>query len=166
MREAICRSVSAAVAHLHHRARVVAQRNGAALGRADAHGVNPDAVLRGDLRLVDHVAFEVLAVGDEDEDLQVIRLAFEGVDGGVDGGGDVGAGARDGVGVELAQGVLERVMVDGQRALEEGVAGKGDQPEAIVRQLIGEVGQGELGPLEAVRLHVLGQHALGAIDRD
>jgi hypothetical protein len=55
-------------------------------------------------------------------------------------------------------------MVEGEGALEEGVSGKGDEAEAVVGEAVGEIGDGELGPLEAARFDVFGEHAFGAID--
>ena len=134
------------------------------VGRADADGVDFQPALRGVLGGVEDAAFEVLAIGDEDQEFQVVGLAFQRVDGLVDGGGDVGAGTRNGVGVEFAHGGLEGVVVERQRALRgrrrrrrrsgRGGCRAGDRRNRRWRAW----------RARAVRLHVLGQHALGAID--
>ena len=149
---------------VHGGAGIVPLGNDAAVGRSDADGVNFKPALRGIFGGGEDASFEVLAIGDEDEEFHVVGLAAEGVDGLVDGAGDVAARTRNGVGVEFAHGGLEGVVVERQGALQKGVAGKGDQAEPVVGKVIGEIGYGQLGAFDAVRFHVLGQHALGAID--
>ena len=82
----------------------------------------------------------------------------------VDSAPDVGPAARDDRGVEGVERLEERVVVERHRALDEGVAGERDEPDAVAREPVDEVANGELRALEARGLHVVGVHALGGVD--
>ncbi len=147
-------------------ARVVRNRDQIALRRADADGIDLEAVLGRLLGGVDRRALEVFAVGHEDEELGAARLGPEGFLGLADRAGDIGPAARDRGGVERVDRLPEGVPVERQRAFEEGFSGEGDQPQPVPVEPVGQIVDRHPGPGQPVGLHVLGQHALRGVDRE
>lgn len=72
----------------------------------------------------------------------------------------------DAAGVGLLEGAEERVVVARQRALQEGLAREGDEPDVAGPLAADEVGDGDLGPREARGAHVGDQHGLRDIERE
>ncbi len=70
-------------------------RNQVAVGRADADGVNLQAILRRRFRRSERVAFEVLAVGKQDEDFVRARAVLQRGLRLANGAGDIRAAARE-----------------------------------------------------------------------
>ena len=146
------------------------QRDQRAFRRAEAHGEHPDPGRRGVLGGLDPGGLLTLdrglAVGQQ-EDGAVARLVLaEGFQGQVDGPAQVGAAARDQVGVQFGHGIEHGVVVDGQRGLEEGAARERHQPQAVALEQANEVVDGEFLAGEPVRREVRGQHALGHVGDD
>jgi len=137
-----------------------------AVGGANANRVDFQSVLGGIPGGINDAAFEVLAVGDKDKEFLVVRLAAECINGQIKGRGDVCAGAWNGVRIELTHRGLEGIMIERQWNLQKRFARKINQPKPVVRQLVGKVGDGQLGSLDTVWFHVLGEHALRAINSE
>ena len=97
-----------------------------------------------------HLAFVVLAVGDEDERLVAALTTLECLEARVDGVGERRAALGDDADIHGAQTFRECLVVESQRTLHEGAAGKGDQADTIAAQLLDEVLHGELGTFETV----------------
>ncbi len=99
------------------------------------------------------VAAEVFSVGEEDHH-PVLRAAVGVVEHLArqhQRVADVGAALGHRVGVDRAQEHLRRVVVGGERALDEGVAGEGDDRHPVALELVEQRGQLELGALDAAR---------------
>ena len=117
-------------------------------------------------RLVGHLlraAAMVLAVGQQHQHPVLPVLGIEGLEGGLDGAGDVRARGRDQIGSQHVQEDLEGAVVQGERALQEGLAGEGHQGHAIPGQAIHELADFLLGAGHAVGLDVLGVHGQGHV---
>ena len=111
--------------------RVRRQGNEITLRGAHADGVDLQAVLtRRRLSGSQRVAFEILAVGDQDENLVAAGTAPQRGCGLANGARDIGAAARNGVDVDRAQGFVECAIVEGDGADQKGVAGKGHEAHA------------------------------------
>jgi hypothetical protein len=138
----------------------IRDRNQLALRTAHAHreDLHPR---RGHLPGGGHgVSRMMLSVRDHDEDPQFGSRDRKRRQAVADGLGQIRAPAGDGVGRELLQGQEERAVVRRQRALEEARAGEREDPDPLPFELHQQVPDRQLGPREAVRLHVLRQHAL------
>ena len=57
-------------------------------------------------------------------------------------------------------------LSDGGRTLEEGVACKRDQSDAVTAQLFHEIAHPPFSLLQAVRFDILGEHALGGVEEE
>jgi hypothetical protein len=114
-----------------------------ALRSADADGVDLQAGVRGLARGLDGAVIVVFAVGEQDEDLVVGGVLFEGSQGGGNGFRQGGAAERNDADSEGVEVLAEDLLVEGERALEEGGAGEGDEAEAV--------GAGEAGQVRAAR---------------
>src|SRR5262249_17793275 len=104
-----------------------------------ADGVDPDTAVGGALGRLLHLALVVLAVRDEDERLVLPLPALEGLERRVDRPGQRGATSRDDTHLERIEALAEGAVVEGQRALHEGGAREGDEPDAIATELADEV---------------------------
>ncbi len=140
-----------------------AQGDGAALLGADSDGIDGDPAFGGFARLPDPALLEVLPVGDQDDDPEVVvggkgRLRLP------EGRGQVGAPGGDHVGVHRLERLEEGPVVEGERALEEGVAGEGDEPDPVALELVDEILDGQFRADETVRLDVGGEHAPGGVE--
>ena len=81
-------------------------------------------------------------------------------------GAEVGASARDNLGIELVDRLEDGLVIDSERRLDEGTSGKGDQPDSVLGEGEDDVLRRELGAGEAIRREVIGHHAARGIDRD
>ena len=79
---------------------------------------------------------------------------------------EVGAADGDDAGVDIVEHHAEGGVVAGGWALEEGVAGEGDEADAVAVELIEEVSDAPFGLLEAVGFEVGGEHAVGGVEGD
>ena len=140
------------------------KRDALARGRADAHGVDRDALLRGLAGRDARVAREILSVAHEHQQLLAVGRGAEGFLGLVEHGADVAAAARDDLAVEGLQRFAEGRVVAGERRLQERAAGEGDQAHAIALELAQQIDHRELRARQPVGLHVRGQHAARDID--
>ncbi len=100
-------------------------------GAADADGENLDTVLRCLFRGGDAFPAKVFTVRDEDQDLFGRASRLEDSHGLSDGRGNVGAAARDHFRVESVQRFAEGIVIKCHRALQKGIARKGNQPHAV-----------------------------------
>ena len=82
------------------------------------------------------------------------------------GGGDIGASARNGVGIQRLHRIAKGIVIGRNRSLQKGIAREGNQTDAIAMQVVEQILRGQLRAGEPVRLHVRSQHALGRVDRD
>ena len=133
-----------------------------ALSRADADGVDAQAVLGRFLGRRHGAGVVVLAVGEQDEDLVVVAF-FVGGERGLNGFGNSRPALGDGVHVESLDALAEGRVVNGKRALQERAARKGDEPEAVRLRALHQVQRGQLGPRQAVGRDVLRQHAFRGV---
>src|ERR1019366_9322237 len=79
---------------------------------------------------------------------------------------DIGAGNRDSSVVDGHEGVLEGAVVEGQGALEEGLASEGNEPDAAVAAALHVIQDGQLGALQAAGGYVTCEHTAGAIQNE
>ncbi len=139
-------------------------RNELARERAHPDGVDGDPRRRRPLGLGEPLALEILSVGEQHHHLLPPRLGRQRVRGDVDPSPDVGPAARDRGRVERIDGLEQRRMIERHGALQERVAGEGDEADAVSGEPVDEVVDRELGPLEPARLHVVRVHAPGRVD--
>ena len=92
--------------------------------------------------------------------------ALEGADGRLQGDLKVGPAKRNGIGIQGIGELEETGFVDGQRTKQEGIAGKGDQAEPVRRIGPDEFPHQPLSLRQPVRLHIIGQHTPGNIEKD
>ena len=137
-----------------------------AIRRADADGENAQARLLalarrryGRVRVV-----VVLAVGEEHENLVVLSLLLKRGARGLNRLGQRGAALGNHVYVEEIHALPERFLIERKRALQKRAAGERDQPEAVALRETHQIDRRELRARQAVRLHVIGQHAFRGVD--
>ncbi|EKD35771.1 MAG: hypothetical protein ACD_75C01785G0002 [uncultured bacterium] len=140
-----------------------AEGNQFTLFGADADGMDGEALCRRFLGGFYRIAFEVFPVGDDDENL-VIGCIAEHFHGAVDDLDDIGAALGDELGIHGRQRLFEGIVIKGQRAHEIGGAGKGQEPHPVAVQPADEIEDRQMRPLQPVRFHVLGEHALRGIE--
>ena len=128
-------------------------------------GEDAQAFLGGFLGGLQRAGVVVLAVGEQHEHLVVVAF-LEGGQGSLDRFGDGRAALRDDVHVQRLDALAEGRVVNGQRALQEGAAGEGDQAEAVGLGALHQVQRGQLGARQAVGRDVLRQHALRGVNGD
>ena len=133
-------------------------------GRADAHGVDADALLRDLARGRDGAALEILAVGEHDQALLVPLLGGERSAASRSALARSVPAVRDDARIERLQRLEEGVVVERERGLEERGARERDQADAVVLEPADQVDDRELRALEAIRSRVLGQHAARHVD--
>ena len=98
------------------------------------------------------------------QDLLIGRLVVQRGARHFDRAADVGAAARDDRRVDGVERLREHVAIERQRALQERVAGKRHQPDAIALELRDQIGDGELGARQPIGLQVGRAHALRRVD--
>ena len=132
---------------------------------ADADSIDLEPVLTGGrLRRSQGAALEVLAIGDENQDFVAagapaqchLRLT--------NGACDVGAAARDGVGVDGAERLVKRGVIEGDGTYQKGAAGKCHDADGIAVQAIGEVVDRQFCAHQPIGLDVGRQHAARSVD--
>ena len=141
----------------------IGHRHKFAAGTADADGENLDALFGRRLRCRDAFTAEVFAIGDEHENFFRCGARLEHGLGFTDRRRHVSAAERDRGGVEGVERLAEGVVVERHRALQEGVASKGHQTHAVAFEFGDEILHAKLCASQAVRLHVLRQHAFGSV---
>ncbi len=135
-----------------------------AVAGANAHREDAQAFLRRLLRRLQRTGIVVLTVREEDQHLVVVALLV---------GGERSlnrihqgrAALGNNVHIERLDALAEGRVVYGQRALQEGAAGEGDQAQAVGFGALHQIERGELGPGEAVRRDVRRQHAFRGVNR-
>ncbi len=136
--------------------------NERAAGGTDADGENPDLPGRFARRFEDAGA-QVLAVGEEDQRPLVALPLAKGLQRHADRFGKVGAAQRDDAGIEFVEGSEDGALIDGQRRLQKGGPGKGDDAHAVALQGVEEILRGEFGPVQPVGRDVVGEHGTGDV---
>ena len=147
----------AGVFHKLRAAVLVGNGDERAVRRADPDGEDAHRRRRLDRR-VESPGIEVFAVGEEDQGVAFALALAERLGCCADGLGDVCAAQGDHVGVEFSERGKHRRVIDGERRLQEGGPGEGDQSEAVAFQRVGEVLRRELGAFEPIGGHVGRQH--------
>ena len=138
-------------------------RDERAVRRTEPDGENPHRAVQlfGGFH---RVLVQFLAIGEKDE-RAVVALAFaKSLDRRLDRRRDVRAAARDDVGVEFAERVEHRAVIDRQRRLQKRAARKSDQPRAVALELADQILRRQLRAPEPVRREVGGEHAFRAVD--
>src|SRR5262245_23608653 len=136
-------------------------------GRAtDTHRENLHAIFRSRLRSSDCLTAEIFAVGDENKNFVRRRARLENRFCFVNGRGDISSAARDDIDIECVERFAKRVVIERDWTLQKRTAGERNQTDAIAVEFRDEISDGELCAREAVRLHILRQHALRSVDRE
>ena len=89
----------------------------------------------------------------------VVAVLLEKPLGFLDRAGEVGALARDEIGIKRVQGLAESLVIERQRAQRERASGERDQADAVAFQVGNEVDDPEPRAFEPVRSQVVRQHA-------
>ena len=144
----------------------VAHRDQLAVHRADPDGINGRSFLRRFLRRFQGLAFQVLAVGDQDKEALVVPFLVEKPSGLVDRARQIRALPRDQVGVQRVQGLPEGIVIQGQRAERERRPGERHQAHPVAFQVLEEIDDPQPGPFQPVRNQILRQHAARGVDRE
>ena len=100
----------------------------------------------------------VLAITDDDQGVGFFVRFFKGFDGELNGSSEVGSTGGDDVGVQLADGLMNRGMVDGQWCHGNGSTRKGDHSDAIIGEGLHQLERHGFGMTDAVRGNVFDEH--------
>ena len=79
---------------------------------------------------------------------------------------EVRAAAGNDLGVELIDCFEDGFVIDGERGLDEGTPGKGDQPDPVFGEGENDVLRRELCPGQAIGRQIVGHHAARGVNRD
>src|SRR5260370_14791737 len=109
--------------------------------------------------------FEVLAIGEQQHELLPFAL-FNGVKSFLQGAANIGSQHGDGLVVYDLKRLLESAVIEGERALQECLAGEGDQSNAPVRVALDEIEDGQFRALQAARSDVGGQHTARTVKEE
>ena len=141
-------------------------RNQLALRRPDTDGVDAQAVLRRAARRFERPPLQIFPIGQQHQELVVAWLGRERVPRLADRPRQVRTAPRDDPRLQRRQRLAKYLAIERQRALQEGVPGERDQPDPVAVEFLDQVAHRQLGPRQAVRFHVLRQHAPRGVDRE
>ena len=138
-------------------------RNRFAGRRTYTDAVDANPLFRQAFGRLDHVAFVVLTVCDEDDGAALLALRAEAA-----GTGSKRIGKRrtlhgNGAGADGIEEYLGRHVVGGNRQLDKGLTGKDHEADPVARQFVDQSGDGQFGTLQPVRRIVLRQHRIGDV---
>ena len=140
-------------------ARTITDRDQFPIGRPGANGENAQAFLGSFLRLGQGIFVVIFAVGKKHKHLMaVLLMTLEGFHGRINRFAEVGAAFGDEVNVDEVDVLTQGFLIDGERALEEGGAGKRDEAEPVAFAELKKFLNGELGTLHARWEEVVGKH--------
>src|SRR5260221_7410799 len=132
--------------------------NGAARRGAHPNGKDHDVLLSQLLGGANARLFEILPVGEQDHDFAAVVLLHRPI-ALIESAPDVRARDRDGLLVLSQEGLAEGVIVERERALQKGLARKGDQPHSASPMTLHKIENRILVAPEPIRPYVLRQHA-------
>jgi len=140
----------------------------AAVGAADAHGNHPDPLLAAGFGLLLPLAFQILAVGHQNDGLESFAgLAFASLGQQLPGRGQGRSDVRALLGQQFGVGHLQehvrRAVVQGQRALHERRSREEHEADAALLHAVQEAAELRLGAFEPARRHILRQHRVGDV---
>ena len=142
-----------------------ADRDEGAFRRSDTNRENADPLGLGLLGGRDAIGCQFLAVREDDKGAGVPFRLAKCLAGRGDGGGDVRAALGDDRGVEFAERVDDRVLVEGERGLQECGACECDEADAVAAEQAHEVLGEELCAGKARGGNIRGEHASGGVHR-
>ena len=144
------------------------RQDGGSLGRADADGVDADALCGGALGYGDGVVLVVLTVGDEHDDTAAAGFGFarKGQQRLFQRLADGRTLHRHQRGIDAAREGFGHAVVGGDGQLHFGFSGEDHQPHAVLPQAVEEFVDGVFGAFEPVGLEILGQHGVGDVDNE
>jgi hypothetical protein len=132
---------------------------------SDANGENNDSFFGQFFGFPYAAFFKVLSVRDYNKQFAAI-LFIESGESLFEGDANVGAENRDGFVIRSHEGFFEGAVVESQGALEERIAGKGDEAYTARAPTPDEIENGQLGTLQAARIDIASQHAAGTIQNE
>ena len=140
--------------------------SGTALRRAYAHRVDRRPRLARRQQRLGQASLVVLAVRHHHDDAVFRRRLRERLDAHRDRPGQIRPLRRHRLRIHRAQEHHGRPVVPRQRALHEGVAREGHQPDPVAVEALDDPADLDLGAFEAVGRDVLGVHGAGDVERD
>ena len=136
-------------------------------GGSHAHGVDFNTVrLCRRLCRFESTALQILAICHQDQYFIACGTSSQGGLPGLDGGRYIRTAARNRVGIDGAQRLMEGPIVERDRTGQKGGAGKCHDPHRIAIQFLGEIIDRQLSAGEPIGLHIGCQHAARGVDRE
>ena len=160
-----CDRLASGIPHKIRASVIEADRNQRSLGRSNANCKNTNPLGRRLFGGRDAIRVEFLAVGQNDERAGLSLGLSKSLPRGCDGRRHVGAAFGYDGGVQLVEGIGDCVVVERERGLQKGRAGKGNESDAIALQKADEVLSEKFRPSETRGRHVRRQHAARGVDR-
>ena len=140
--------------------------DGSTLRGAHAKDVDTHSGGTGGLRGLEGATLVVLTVSNDDDGLAHLLILREAMGRHLDGPGDIGTLCGHHRRVDVRQEHLRRHIIAGDRQLHEGIAGKDDEADLVVRELVDEVLDNHLRTVQTAGGNVLGTHGVGDVHRD
>ena len=137
--------------------------DGCSLRIADTDAENFDMFVRCFFGRSQRITQGFFAVRDQDNGLFRGFLGIKGLYGRFNGRVQICAAYGHGIRGECLQKKPESRIVQGDRALEKGGSGKGDQTDLVPLEHVQKIADFPLGPFQAVGLDIFGQHAPGTV---
>ena len=134
-------------------------RNERTLRCSDAHGKNAHASVSRFFCGFQGVTAQFFAVGEDDQSAISHGAFAEALGRKSNGARDICSAFGNRLGIQIAQGFNNGVVINRQRRLQKRAASKSDQTNTITLQLANQILDRELNSIQPVRLDVIGQHA-------
>src|SRR5215469_4337368 len=130
--------------------------------RSDTDRVDHDVLLCQPLGGADTAFFQVFSISHHDQQFSAI-LFVESCESFFEASANVCSEDRDGFVVHTHESLFKGAVIEREWALEEGVAGKGDETDAAGATAADEVEDGQFGALQTAGADIPGQHAPGTV---